>query len=88
MKTRNPIAKIVGVCIGVGALVAGNAATAESAVTITVSDNAMLLDMSPLRIDTAAHLRQVRDSLRSATVVRPSKSEVPKLALADARSRG
>jgi hypothetical protein len=48
----------------------------------------MLLDLSPARIDTAVHLREVLDSLRSASVMRRPRDEVVKVAVADARARG
>jgi hypothetical protein len=89
MKTHNAIAKSVSVLAGVGALVTGSAAYAGPTVAVNVSDNVMLLDLAPARIDAAAHLREVLDSLRSASVVkRAPKDEVVRVAVADARSRG
>lgn len=88
MKTHSAIPKFARALIGVGAFVAGSAAYAGQTVAVRVSDNAMLLDMSPLRIDAAAHLREVLDSLRSASVTRRPRDEVVKVAVADTRSRG
>ena len=88
MKTHSAIPKVVSVLVGVGACVAGSAAFAAPSVSVSVSDNVMLLDLSPARIDAAAHLREVLDSLRSASVKRTPKEDVVRVAIADARSRG
>jgi hypothetical protein len=88
MKTHSAIAKIVSTLTGVGALVAGSAAYAGPTVSVNVSDNVMLLDLSPARIDAAAHLREVLDSLRSAGIKKMPKVDVMRVAVADARSRG
>lgn len=87
MKTRYPTATIVSVCAGIAAFAFGGAASAATSHTIEVSDNVMLLDLSPARIDTVAHLREVLASLRSAKVVRTVKADL-KFAFADTRSRG
>ncbi len=89
MKSHSAIPKVVSALIGVGAFVAGSAAYAGPTVSVNVSDNVMLLDLSPARIDGAAHLREVLDSLRSASVVkRTQKEDVVRVAVADTRSRG
>ena len=88
MKTHSAIPKIVSALTCVGALVAGGAAYAGPAVSVSVSDNVMLLDLSPARIDAAAHLREVLDSLRSAGIKRMPKVDVMRVAVADARARG
>ncbi len=88
MKTHSAIPKVVSALAGVAAFAAGGAAYAGPAVSISVSDNAMIIDMSPARIDAAAHLREVLDSLRSANVTRKPRDEVVKVAVADTRARG
>ncbi len=88
MKTHSAIAKIVSVLIGAGVFAAVSTAHAEPTVSVSVSDNAMILDLAPMRIDTAAHLREVLDSLRSAKVTATPADDGMKVAVADARSRG
>lgn len=88
MKTHSAMPKVVSALVGVGAFIAASAANAEPTVSVSVSDNVMLLDLSPARIDTAVHLRAVLDSLRSASVTRSPRDEVVKVAMADARARG
>jgi hypothetical protein len=88
MKTHSAIAKIVSALTGVGVFVSGGPTSAGPTVSVKVSDNVMLLDLSPARIDAAAHLREVLSSLRSASVTRAPRDEVVKVAVADARSRG
>ncbi len=88
MKTHSATAKIVSTLTGVGALVAGGAAYAGPTVSVNVSDNVMLLDLSPARIDAGAHLREVLDSLRSAGIKRMPKVDAMRVAVADTRSRG
>lgn len=88
MKTHSAISKVVSALVGVGVFTAGVVAKAEPTVSVSVSDNATILDMSPARIDAAAHLREVLDSLRRAKVTITPADEVMKVAVADARSRG
>jgi hypothetical protein len=88
MKTHSAIPKVVSALVGFGVFTAGGTAYAEPIFSVSVSDNAMILDMSPMRIDTAAHLREVLDSLRRAKVTATPADEIVKVAVADARSRG
>lgn len=68
-----------------------SAAHAEPAIKISVSDNVMLLDLSPARIDTRANFHEIFRSLRRAKQVRVREDKLAsdvEVAALEMRRRG
>ena len=87
MKTRSNIT--VGIAIsGLGAFLVGPVAAAQGlAVEPVRSAPSIEIDQAPLKIDVAAHVREIDASLRRAKVERSTPDDV-KVAAADPRARG
>ena len=87
MKNRSNIT--VGIAIsGLGAFLAGPVAAAQGlAVEPVHAAPSIEIDPAPLKIDVAAHVREIDASLRRAKVERSAPDDV-KVAAADRSARG
>ena len=88
MRTERFAATLASLVLGFGATMAEPPAVAdEVASPPMVLPTAIEIDKATLKIDVAAHVRSIDESLRRATVTRIAKDGV-KVAAADARTRG